>query len=43
MVTWLHRKRYSLTVKEDGHGKVALYDLTVTMCQLVKYRKNNKT
>ena len=19
MVTWLHRKRYSLTVKEDGH------------------------
>ena len=21
MVTWLHRKRYSLTVKEDGHGK----------------------
>ena len=21
MVTWLHRKRYSLTVKEDGHGR----------------------
>ena len=24
-------------------ANVALYDLTVTMCKLVKYRKNNKT
>ena len=42
MVTWLHRKEYSLAVKEMGMANVALYDLTVTMCKLVKYRKNEK-